>query len=175
MTPAEKVTTAAYDEAQRAVGDSVMKHVTGMSYAEAKAAAAKDPGGVAARLLKANETVSSLNRIEAGITDRAARVQQKESPVGQLVDAGKHIAHSPVGYAIAQAPNLAARGIRAADARLENLAPQQDAIMKFVAAARAGNPFAARIVQGMTATAEGRAKIAAAQTASGTLVGAMNQ
>ena len=76
------------------------------------AAAAKDPTGLAAKLFKANETVSSLNRIEAGIIDRANRVQPKESTSGKLIETGKHIAHSPSGFALsAQAPNLAARGV----------------------------------------------------------------
>ena len=176
LSPAEQTTTAAYDEAQRAVGDSVMKHVTGMGYAEAKAAAAKDPTGLAAQLFKANETVSSLNRIDAGITDRASRVQPKESTSGHLIEVGKHIAHSPVGFGLAQAPNLAARGVRAIDARLENATlPGTETLAKFVAAAKAGNPFAARVISGLASTAEGRAKIAATNTAAGMAVGAVGQ
>jgi hypothetical protein len=56
---------AANREASKAVGDVIIKHVTGMDYATAKAAAAADPTSVAAKLFKANPDVEISNLIEA--------------------------------------------------------------------------------------------------------------
>lgn len=149
-------------EASKAVGDAVMRHVTGMGYAEAKAAAAADPNGIAAQLLTANERFSSINRIEAGIADRAKRVQPKESATGKLMEIAKEVKHSPLGFVAGQAPTVAARAGVALDRTLERGAPAADALAKFVAAAKAGNPFAARLISTLSATPQGAARIAAA-------------
>jgi hypothetical protein len=106
---------AANREASKAVGDAVLEHVTGMDYETAKAAAKKDPSGLAARLLKANETITAANRIEASIADRAQRVQPREGLAGKLMDAAKEIKHSPAGYVLSKAPSAAARVLNAGD------------------------------------------------------------
>jgi hypothetical protein len=109
-------------EASKAVGDAVVKRVTGMNYAEAKTAAASDPGGIAARLFKANDRVNAAQKIEASIADRTSRVQPREGLAGKLLDAGKKIRHSPTGYVLSLAPDAAAAGLTAADNVVARLA-----------------------------------------------------
>ncbi len=64
------VSIAAADEAQRAVGDVVVKHVTGMDYKAAKELALANPDSIAGRLFKANERVNVANRIKATIKSK---------------------------------------------------------------------------------------------------------
>ncbi len=64
------VSIAAADEAQRAVGDVVVKHVTGMDYKAAKELALANPDSIAGRLFKANERVNVANRIKASIKSK---------------------------------------------------------------------------------------------------------
>lgn len=71
----EKTATIAANEiASKAVGDVVIKHVTGMDYQAAQAAAKADPSSVAGRLFKANRDIEIANRIQ---THLAAKVGQK--------------------------------------------------------------------------------------------------
>lgn len=127
--PGDEASTAriaAAREASQAVGDAVVKRVTGVPYAEAKALAEADPSGIAARLFKANDQISAASRIEASIADRAGRVQPKEGLAGKLIEVGKKIRHSPTGFALSLAPDAAAAGLTAADnavARLASPAP----------------------------------------------------
>jgi hypothetical protein len=90
---AATINIAANQEASKAVGDAVFQHVTGMSYADAQAAAAVDPGGVAARLLKANDKISAANKIEAGIRDRQTRVQPRHGFIGRALDFAHDLKH----------------------------------------------------------------------------------
>jgi hypothetical protein len=72
-TPGAEEATAnlwANAEASKAVGDAVLKHVTGMDYAGAKAAAEANPNSLAGRIFKANEEIEGANRIEATVSDR---------------------------------------------------------------------------------------------------------
>ena len=64
------VSIAAADEAQRAVGDVVVKHVTGLDYKAAKELALSQPDSIAGRLFKANERVNVANRIKASIKSK---------------------------------------------------------------------------------------------------------
>lgn len=106
---------AANREASKAVGDAVIKNVTGMDYEAARAAAAASPNSEAARLLKANDTIAAANKIEAGVADRGARVQPKEGLAGRLYEMGKEIKHSPTGYALSKVPQAAAGALNAGD------------------------------------------------------------
>jgi len=63
-------TVLANQEASKAVGDAVVKHVTGMKYAEAVRAAKADPTSIAAQLLKANEQVAVASKIDGAIASR---------------------------------------------------------------------------------------------------------
>lgn len=106
---------AANREASKAVGDAVIKNVTGMDYEAARAAAAASPGSEAARLLKANDTIAAANKIEAGVADRGARVKPKEGISGRLIEAAKEIRHSPTGYAMSKVPQAALSALNAGD------------------------------------------------------------
>ena len=93
LDPDGTANLAAHNEAQKAVGDAVFEHVTGLDYEGARAAAAENPDGMAARLLKANEKINAANKIEAGITDRAGRPQPKEGIVGKAEKLAHVVAH----------------------------------------------------------------------------------
>lgn len=121
LTAEDTLAGQAADEAQRAIGDAVVQHVTGMPYAEAKAAAELDPNGTAARLFKANDQINAANKIEASIADRAGRVQPPEDLAGKLRSFGHNLRH-PVGYALELGPRIAAHGLESADNALANLA-----------------------------------------------------
>lgn len=119
---------AANAEAQKAVGDAVFEHVTGMDYAAAKAAAEADPQSLAARLIKANDTVNATNKIDATIADRALRPQGATGIKGALARIAHHTAvpvvvgatHGPLaamGTAVAQEALHAAPGAIRATAR----------------------------------------------------------
>jgi len=60
-------------QASRDIGDSIVKHVTGMDYEAAKAAAAADPSSVAGRLFKLNGEIEGASRIEAAIASKKGR------------------------------------------------------------------------------------------------------
>lgn len=109
-------------EASKAVGDAVVRRVTGLDYAESKAAAAADPNGIPGRLFKANDQISAANKLDAAIADRASRVQPKEGVTGKLIEIGKKVRHSPLGYALSLAPDAAAGAMTAVDNRLAGLA-----------------------------------------------------
>lgn len=129
---------AANREASKAVGDSVIQHVTGVDYAAAKTIAARDPNSLAARLLKANDQVNAAAKIEASIADRSGRVQPAHGLGGALKRIGTHsilpamvgATHGPaagLGAAAAQEaihalPGVARAGATAADAALARLA-----------------------------------------------------
>lgn len=98
---------AAATEAQKAVGDAVFEHVTGMDYEAAKAAAERDPNGLAARLLKANDTVNATNKIDATIADRAARPQTKTG-IGAALSRIAHHATAPLVMGASHGPGAAA-------------------------------------------------------------------
>jgi hypothetical protein len=125
---------AAYQEASKAVGDAVLEHVTGMDYKAAKAAAASDPQGIAAQLLKANDTISAANRIEAGIADRAGR---KAEPTGVAKVLG-HLAKHAVLPVLA-GERFGLHGVLGATAL------QEGAVPAYRAAAAGTNALAATV------------------------------
>lgn len=103
-------------EASKAVGDAVIKRVTGLpDYAAARAAAEANPDSISGHLLKANDQITAANRIEATIADRASRVQPREGVTGKLIETAKELRHSPMGYALSLAPRAAAGGLSATD------------------------------------------------------------
>jgi hypothetical protein len=59
-------------QASRDIGDSIVKHVTGMGYDEAKAAAAADPTSIAGRLFKLNGEIEGAARIQAAVASKKA-------------------------------------------------------------------------------------------------------
>lgn len=93
--PKDPLTSAnifAHQEASKIVGDPIIKHVTGMDYAEAKAFADANPNSVAGKLFAANERVSVGNNILASIK---ARTGQPEKPflkklAGKVLHGGVH-------------------------------------------------------------------------------------
>jgi hypothetical protein len=113
--PGDEAATAAIAanrEASKAVGDAVVNHVTGMDYAEAKAAAAADPNSLAARLFKANDQISAANKIEAGIADRAGRVKPKTGIIHAIahpIETAEKVATNTVGAIPARADAMLAR------------------------------------------------------------------
>jgi hypothetical protein len=130
---------AANREASKAVGDSVLEHVTGMDYEGARAAAAADPESLVAKLLKANEKINAANKIEAGIADRAGKAKPAHGPMAVLKRVAAHAAapalmgatHGPgaaiataVGQEALHAAPAAARGAAAAiDRGISRVAP----------------------------------------------------
>lgn len=146
-------------EASKSVGDAVVRHVTGMDYAEAKAAAEKDPGGLAAKLFKANDTVNAVNKIEAGVTERASRVQPREGIVGKA----QHLSHV-LRHPTESIPAAVDATVRAADARLSTGGISQDGMLARIARAAAqGNLFAQRQLRLVAASPAGAARLAAIQ------------
>ena len=77
-------------EASKAVGDSVVKHVTGMPYDEALAHAEANPDSVAGRLFQANKEVSIANKIKAAAE---SKIGNKEGSPHRLT----HLIHGAVG------------------------------------------------------------------------------
>lgn len=151
---------AANQEASKAVGEAVVRHVTGMGYTEAKAAAEADPAGIAAQLFKANKTINATNKIEAAIGERAARVQPKVGLGGRL----EHLSHTVHNLGLAVAGKALQVGPRAVDAVLASrgMSPAtEETLRRFVGAAQGGNPFAQRQVAALAATPAGAARIAA--------------
>lgn len=144
---------AANREASKAVGDAVIRRVTGMDYAEARAFAKNNPKSLAARLLKANDTVSAANRIEAAVADRAGKVQPRSGLPGKLLDVAKEIKHSPSGFVLSKVPAMAAKGLIAADRAVSAtargvLGGSSNKIASLVRMARQGAAPAAIAAQG---------------------------
>jgi len=77
-------------EASKAVGDAVVKHVTGVKYDEAVKMAQRDPNSVAAQLLKANEQVAVANKIEAAIKSRVGSNPGSPHRLTQIVGSAVH-------------------------------------------------------------------------------------
>ncbi len=152
---------AANREASKAVGDAVVRHVTGMDFQAAKAAAKADPNGIAAQLFKANDTINAANKFEAGITERATRVQPKAGLIGRLHSVADVV---DLQHPLKIVPHLADPLARIADWGIAKLGPREAALARFVEAAKAGNPFAQRQIRMLAATPEGAARIAAIQT-----------
>ena len=145
--------------ASKAVGDAVVRHVTGMGYEEAKAAAKTDPGSTAARLFKANEQINAVNKLETAISERAAQQQPKEGIVGKAQKVAHVISH-PTSIIPAAADTAA----RAVDAGIVKRGISADApVLRFLQAAKQGNPFAQRQLKLLAATPVGAARLAAAQ------------
>lgn len=123
-------------EASKAVGDSVVEHVTGMKYMDAKAEAAANPNGLAAQLFRANDAINAANKIEAGILDRSLKVKPTEGIKGVLKRIAAHTlapaiagaSHGPgaaIGTAIAQEVLHAAPGaIRATAKAVDRAIPK---------------------------------------------------
>lgn len=109
---------AANREASKAVGDALIKHITGMDYEAAQIVAKADPTSIAGRLLAANADITAATRLEAGIADRATRVQPKHG----LTKIALEIKHSPTGFALSKAPEAVAKGAEVADRALAALA-----------------------------------------------------
>ena len=156
--PKDKAATAivhANDEAQRIVGDALLTHVTGLDYKAAQSAAMADPQGVAAQLLKANDTISAANRIEAGIRDRAGR-----APVAHGVPAVlAHVAKHAVLPAVVGSTHGIGHGIVAA-------ALQEGALPAYRAAAAGTNALAATVAPKLANVAD-RVGAAAGSAAEG--------
>lgn len=106
-------------EASKAVGDAVVRSVTGMDYEAAKASAAANPDGLAARLFKANDRITAANRLDAAIAEKAAKPAPRVG-FAKLVDKAKHPLHTAVD---AGAAVPAAMGRKAVDvaARLADI------------------------------------------------------
>jgi hypothetical protein len=168
LTADDSIKALAADEAQRAVGDAVIKRVTGLpNYAAAKAVAAADSNSISARLLKANDQVTAANRIEATIEDRASRVQPPSGLPGKLRSFGKAIGH-PVGYVLGLGPRVAASGLESADnlvARLANPALPQAGNAVAQAAGRAPAMAMGQLYQLVQSGLRGPELSAAAQAA----------
>jgi len=73
----------AHQEASKIVGEPVIQHVTGMSYADARAAAEADKSSLAAKLFAANEKVEVGNNILAGIEARKGQVPKPEKSLAR--------------------------------------------------------------------------------------------
>ena len=185
-------------EASKAVGDVIVEHVTGMKYAEAKAAAASDPNSLAAKLFKANDHISAAHRIDAGIADRASRVQPPTVPMAAVKRVASHAVgpalmgatHGPVaGVATAvgqellhAAPGALRAGASAIDSGIASAAPRVASaltgigqaasggtmLQRVQAAAQAGNPRAAKLLAALRGAGAPGAPAVGAAT-SGTL------
>ena len=147
-------------EMSKAVGDAVVEHVTGMKYAEAKAAAAADPSSLAAKLFKANDHIRAANQIDAGIADRAGRVQPATGPAAVLKRMAGHslgpivtgaTMHSPIaGLATAAgqelihaAPGALRAGASAIDSGIASAAPRVASAITGIGQAASGGIDAA--------------------------------
>lgn len=130
---------AANREASKAVGDTIVRRVTGMGYPEAKAFAKANPNSTAARLFNANDEINAANKLEAGIADRSGRVQPEHGPIAAAKRIIRHAAipaviggaaHGPggalaagVGAELLHAVPAVARGVAgAADTALAGIA-----------------------------------------------------
>ena len=154
---------AAYQEASKAVGDAVLEHVTGMDYATAKKAAAADPQSLAAQLLKANDTISAANRIEAGIRDRAGR-----APVAHGVPAVlAHVAKHAVLPAVVGSTHGVGHGIVAAALQEGALPAYRVAAAGANAAAASAAPWLANVAQRAGEAAGGVSDVLARHVAAG--------
>ena len=174
--PDVSATILAHREMSKAVGDAVVEHVTGMKYEAAKAAAATDPGSIAAKVFKANDHISAANRIDAGIADRASRVKPPTGPLavvkrvashavgpalmgathgplaGLATAAGQEVLHAAPG-ALRAGASAIDRGIAAGAARaapalrsIGQAAGGGTMLQRIQAAAEAGNPRAAKLL-----------------------------
>lgn len=155
---------AAHAEASKAIGDAVFQNVTGLDYKGAMAAARENPDGVSARLLRANQTINGLNRIEATVKSRADA--RREAP--GLIGAVEHAVNHPVSTAADKlalpAANLVDRGLaRVAPAPGGRIAHGADLLARTLQAAKQGNPWAAKTIQMFAGTPEGAARLAALQ------------
>jgi len=110
---AQTASVLAHQEASKIVGGPIVRHITGMNYADAAAMARTDPNSVAGRLFAANERVSVGNNILAGIEARSKLPPAKKSRLDKVVDAlhvataiGTHGASLPVSLAIKAAPHV---------------------------------------------------------------------
>lgn len=74
------------------VGDVVIKHVTGMDYEQARAAAKADPKSVAGRLMRANDDIMVANRIQALTQSRAGANLGAPHRLTALIGGLKHSA-----------------------------------------------------------------------------------
>ena len=154
---------AAYQEASKAVGDAVLEHVTGMDYATAKKAAAADPKGLAAQLLKANDTISAANRIEAGIADRAGRVKPTTGVPGVLA----HVAKHAVLPAVVGSTHGVGHGLAAAALQEGALPAYRAAAAGTNAAVASAAPRLANVVQRVGDAAGGVSDVLARHVAAG--------
>ncbi len=185
-------------EMSKAVGDAVVEHVTGMKYAEAKAAAAADPSSLAAKLFKANDHIRAANQIDAGIADRAGRVKPPTGPLSVIKRVAAHAVgpaimgatHGPiagVATAVGQellhaAPGALRAGASAIDSGIASAAPRVASaltgigqaasggtmLQRVQAAAQAGNPRAAKLLAALRGAGAPGAPAVGAAT-SGTL------
>lgn len=149
----------ANQEASKAVGDALFEHVTGLNYKAAQAAATTDPAGfktLAGPLIKANETISGINRIEATIAGREGARKELPGAIGEAAHAIKH----PVDTA---ATKLALPAANAIDRGLSRVARPADLLARTLAAAKQGNPWAAKTIQALAATPAGAARLASMQ------------
>jgi hypothetical protein len=146
-------------EASKAVGDSVIQHVTGLDYAGAQAEAAANPNGLAARLLRANKRIEAVNKIEASIEERAKLAKPREGIVGKAQKLAHVLRHPTESI-----PAAVDATVRAADARLSTGGISQDGMLARIARAAAqGNLFAQRQLRLVAASPAGAARLAAIQ------------
>lgn len=154
--------TRAYRQASKDVGDVVIKHVTGMSYPEARAFAEANPTSKVAEFLRANDDVSVSKRIEGLVQTRKGTNQGAPHRLVQIL--GRNVKSAATTALLSQVPvigkplagaygtyalgrELAPYAARAVDAAALRLAPpgrapssgaSSAAIARLVIAARAG-------------------------------------
>lgn len=134
---------AANREASKAVGDVVIKHVTGMDYATAKAAAEADPTSVAAKLFRANRNVEVANLIE---THLKAKVGQNPTWARNLLKYAKLGAHGGSLTAMAGLSHLGHGGLATVGALAHaGITAAPYAARAFDAAASSIGPAAAKV------------------------------
>lgn len=104
--PDVAATIAANREASKAVGDAVVKHVTGMDYKSASEIAKMDPNSVAGQLFRNNERIKIANRIKAAVNSKLGnnpgaphRLTAVMDKVGNKVHAAGMVASIATGHA----------------------------------------------------------------------------
>lgn len=132
---------AANQEAAKAVGDAVIRHVSGMDYVTAKEFAAANPDSLIADLFKANDRINAANRIEAAMTDRARAPKSGPGVAGKLLHFAKHARHSPLGAVAAPALEAAAGGIDVADRGIASAAPAAAPLARAAGPGNASHAF----------------------------------
>lgn len=120
-------------QASQDVGDVIIKQVTGMDYATAKAAAKADPNSVAGRLFKANRDIQVANLVQAHLD---AKTGQNPSWARNVLAAAKVAGH---------ATTAGLAGLTA-----HHLGPEAGMLVAGTHAAVAAAPYVRRATDAMT-------------------------